>query len=210
MKKIWNLLWIGCLCCLMTAGCGNSTSPSTDAMNDLKELLSLIDDKETPSETVPASEGTVTTNESSEIQSADAEEESTKNDNTSNMEYVPETEKADTTEEIPGSTNAGEASTKAQEENDTASNSNGIRPEFKEALDSYEAFFDEYIAFMKKYSTSDDIMSMLTDYVNYLTQYAETMEKMSALESDDLSPAELAYYIEVTTRINEKLLKAAI
>lgn len=81
----------------------------------------------------------------------------------------------------------------------------GIGAEFKEAMDSYEAFFDEYCAFMKKYAESENAADLLADYTNYMTQYLETMEKFEALE-DDLSDVELKYYLEVSTRISQKLL----
>ena len=84
----------------------------------------------------------------------------------------------------------------------------GIRPEFKEAMDSYEVFFDEYITFMKKYKESSNAASMITDYTNYMTKYADTMNKMNALADGELSTAESAYYIEVTARINKKLIDA--
>ena len=92
-----------------------------------------------------------------------------------------------------------------QEASETVSN-NGIRAEFKEAMDSYEVFFDEYISFMEKYNESANATSMLTDYTNYMTKYADTMNKMSALNNSEMSTAESAYYIEVTTRINKKLI----
>lgn len=84
-----------------------------------------------------------------------------------------------------------------------------IRPEFKEAMDSYEAFFDEYVDFMKKYQESGSPISMLVDYTNYLTKYTDMMGKMNKLGEDDLTTAELAYYIEVTGRITQKLLEVA-
>lgn len=85
----------------------------------------------------------------------------------------------------------------------------GIRPEFKEAMDSYEAFFDEYIAFMEKYANTTDPTAMLSDYMDFMTRYIEAMEALEAINEDDLSSAELAYYLEVMTRINQKLLSAA-
>ena len=85
----------------------------------------------------------------------------------------------------------------------------GVTPVFKEAMDSYEAFFDEYIAFMSKYVESDDTTSMLADYTKYLTQYADTMSKMDAMNESELSAADSAYYIEVQTRITQKLLEVA-
>ncbi len=86
----------------------------------------------------------------------------------------------------------------------------GMRPEFKEALDSYEDFFDEYCAFMKKMKDNPDDLSLLGEYTEYLTQYSETMEKMGELDDGEMNDAELKYYLEVTNRINEKLLDAAL
>lgn len=103
-----------------------------------------------------------------------------------------------------------------EETDDTESNSDtpappptGIRLEFKEALDSYEAFFDEYIEFMEKFSNSDNTLGMLADYASFLTKYTETLSAMTALDDGELSEEEAAYYLEVTTRINQKLLSIA-
>ncbi len=85
-----------------------------------------------------------------------------------------------------------------------------IRPEFKEAMDSYEAFFDEYCEFMKKYMESDDLLSMMTDYASYMAQYSETMDKLEKMGEEEMSDAESAYYLEVMTRINTKLMEVAI
>ena len=87
----------------------------------------------------------------------------------------------------------------------------GLRPEFKEAMDSYEAFFDEYIAFMERYSASDGSdLSILADYATYMSRYAEMMEDFEAWENEEMNAAETAYYIEVQTRINQKLMDAAV
>ena len=95
--------------------------------------------------------------------------------------------------------------------NDDASNSaelvNGMRPEFKEAMDSYEAFFDEYCAFMKKYNSSENPASMLSDYMSFLSRYTETMSKLDEISDDEMNNAELLYYMEVMERINQKLLE---
>lgn len=86
----------------------------------------------------------------------------------------------------------------------------GMRPEFKEAMDTYEAFFDEYIAFMKKYAESDGTdLTLLSDYADYMSKYAETMEAFEAWENKELNTAETAYYVEVQTRISQKLLQVA-
>lgn len=85
----------------------------------------------------------------------------------------------------------------------------GMRPEFKEALDSYEEFFNEYVEFMKKYMNSTDTVGMLKDYTEYMSKYADMMQKLEKLGDEEMNTAEAAYYLEVTTRINKKLLEVA-
>lgn len=86
----------------------------------------------------------------------------------------------------------------------------GMRPEFKEAMDSYETFFDEYVSFMEKYvSTDGNDLALLADYTNYLRKYEEMMEALEAWDSEDMNTEELAYYIEVQSRINQKLLEVS-
>ena len=85
-----------------------------------------------------------------------------------------------------------------------------MRPEFKEALDSYEEFFDEYCEFMKEYAENPTDLKLLADYATFMTQYTETMTKMEALDDGEMNDAETLYYIEVTTRISQKLLEASV
>ena len=86
-----------------------------------------------------------------------------------------------------------------------------IRPEVKEALDSYEAYMDEYIAFMERYQAADatDMVAMMGDNTDMLSRYAEFAEKIDALGESELTNAELAYYLEVTNRVSQKLLSVA-
>ena len=86
-----------------------------------------------------------------------------------------------------------------------------IRPEVKEALDSYEGYMDEYVAFMERYKAADatDMVAMMGDYTDMLSRYAEFSEKIDALGESELTNAELAYYLEVTNRVSQKLLRVA-
>ena len=86
-----------------------------------------------------------------------------------------------------------------------------IRPEVKEFLDAYEACMDEYVEFMQKYMNADptSMVSMMSDYYSILTRYTEFAEKMDAFDESELTNAELAYYIEVTSRVSQKLLTVA-
>lgn len=87
-----------------------------------------------------------------------------------------------------------------------ASASGEVTPSFKEYMDSYEAFFDEYIAFMNKYEESTDYTpEMLDDFNTYMEQYTDMTTKMNEVDTDALSPADLAYYNEVNARVYEKL-----
>lgn len=84
---------------------------------------------------------------------------------------------------------------------------NGMRREFKEAMDSYESFYDEYCAFMKKYSANPTDLTLLGKYTDMLTKLSDMDEKFEAWENADLNNAELKYYIEVNSRIATKLLE---
>lgn len=85
-----------------------------------------------------------------------------------------------------------------------------IRPEFKEYMDSYEEFIDEYIEFMEKYEKADSTSAalMLADYARLMERYTDFTEKLDAMDENDYTKAEWAYYLEVTNRVNQKLLKA--
>lgn len=83
-----------------------------------------------------------------------------------------------------------------------------IRPEFQQAMDSYEAFFDEYCDFMRRYSESDGTdLDLLADYADIMEQYAQVTTNFSSWDGDDLTAAELALYLDVQTRVNQKLLE---
>lgn len=92
----------------------------------------------------------------------------------------------------------------------TAELVDGMRPEFKKAMDSYEEFMNEYCEFMKKYAESDSTdMELLTDYTNYMSKYAEVVEDFEAWDDGEMNTAETEYYLEVQTRVNKKLLEVA-
>ena len=86
-----------------------------------------------------------------------------------------------------------------------------IRPEVKDFLDSYEGFMDEYAAFMERYENADagDLAAMMGDYASFMSRYADFAEKLEAMDESELTTAELAYYMEVTSRTSQKLLLAA-
>ena len=85
---------------------------------------------------------------------------------------------------------------------------NEIRPEVRAFLDAYEGCMDEYVEFMQKYlsAESGDMIAMMSDYYRILARYTEFTEKMDAFNDSELNHAKLAYYIEVTGRVSQKLL----
>lgn len=85
----------------------------------------------------------------------------------------------------------------------------GIDPAFKEAMDEYESFMDGYVDFMAKYLDSDDVLAMAVDYAKWMADYADMAEKFEAVDDGSLNDAELAYYLEVSSRVNAKLATVA-
>ena len=88
---------------------------------------------------------------------------------------------------------------------------NGIRPEFKKAMDDYEAFFDKYIDFMDRYenASTTELMGLMAEYVQYMADFTEAMEALDEMENQEMSTEETLYYAQVTSRISQKLLAVA-
>ena len=119
----------------------------------------------------------------------------------------PVTDEVEEKESEPEESAEPEPTTEATE---TPLSQNEIRPEFKEYMDSYEEFMDEYIEFMEKYEKADSTSAalMLVDYARLMGRYTDFAEKLDAMDESDYTKAEWAYYMEVTNRVNQKLLKA--
>ena len=92
--------------------------------------------------------------------------------------------------------------------NNATENASGVSPEFKAALDSYERFFDEYIAIMNRMKSNPSDLSILSQYADYMGRYADMLQKFEAMEKQDMTKEEMAYYLEVSNRITQKLLNA--
>lgn len=85
----------------------------------------------------------------------------------------------------------------------------GIRPEFKEAMDSYEAFYTEYCAFMKEYSENPIDLTLLSKYSDMLIKAEEMNEAFEAWDEDELNNEELKYYLDVNNRVMKMLVDVA-
>lgn len=121
----------------------------------------------------------------------------------SEADVTPTTEKtAQTT-----ASNAATAATTKNSNNDEYVD--GMRKDFKEAMDSYESFMNEYVEFMKKYKANPSDLSLLADYSSFMSRYADFVEKFDSWENQDLNTKESAYYIDVQARVSKKLLEVA-
>ena len=104
---------------------------------------------------------------------------------------------------------AASENTENGESDTNAKLADGMRPEFKDAMDSYEAFYDEYCDILKKYTENPSDMKLLADYTDMLAKAAEMAEKFDAWENNDLNSVELKYYLDVNNRVTQKLLDVA-
>lgn len=117
-------------------------------------------------------------------------------------------------EEAEAATTDDAAATDASADDSSAASdepaySDEVSPDFKEAMDAYEAFIDEYVEFMKTYSAADDPTVLLAEYSDIMTRYAEYMYWIDSIDESELSPADEAYYLEVTGRVTQKLAEVA-
>ena len=84
----------------------------------------------------------------------------------------------------------------------------GVSAEFKNTMDEYEAFFDDYVEFMQMYKESNDV-AMMGKYAEMMNQYVVSMQALENMDTESMTVAEQAYYIEVMSRISQKLLLAS-
>lgn len=121
-----------------------------------------------------------------------------------------ETNGAETAQESETSSEAKQEEESTEKPGDSAELVDGMRPEFKKAVDSYEEFMNEYCEFMEKYAESDGTdAGLLADYADYMSKYADMAENFEAWDDGEMNEAETAYYLDIQTRINEKLLEVA-
>jgi len=106
------------------------------------------------------------------------------------------------------STSNKDTETSTKEDNSSNDKVDGMRIEFKEAMDSYEEFMDEYVDFMEKYSESNGSdLKLITEYSEYMSKYSKMVEKFEKWEDEDLNSAETAYYLKIQSRVSKKLLE---
>ncbi len=108
------------------------------------------------------------------------------------------------TEEAEPADTAEEAS-----DEDSSADSGVLSPEFKKTMDDYEAWFDHYCEVMKKYQDNPSDLELMSEVTDLLSEETTMLEQMENMDESEMNSAELAYYIEVTARIEKKLLEVA-
>ena len=121
------------------------------------------------------------------------------------------TEAAVTSTVAPTETEAQTTAPVVTEETETtqAELIDGMRPEFKNAMDSYEEFMNEYCEFMEEYDKNSSDLSVLAEYAELMIKYEKSVADFEKWEEDTLNDAESAYYLEVSTRVLQKLSAVA-
>lgn len=108
-----------------------------------------------------------------------------------------------------GGSNTGNETKEPTQSENTGDAADGIRPEFKEAMDSYEAFYTEYCEFMKDYSENPTDLTLLAKYADMLVKAEEMNEAFEEWDEDDLNNEELKYYLDVNNRVMKMLVDVA-
>ena len=205
-KKL--LIPLFCLCLIFMTSCGGNKTASNDADN-----VTLPSQEEV----TPNSRNTAKHKDNARDDDAERTEEKLEDFREDVEKIKSKDAQSDAQTPNPEKTN-DDADKDNADKNDAAENEkanentelvDGMRPEFKEAMDSYEAFYDKYCDIIKKYSENPTDLRILADYTDMLTKSAEMREKFDAWEDSDLNNAELKYYLDVQNRIAKKLLEAA-
>ncbi|MBP3898971.1 MAG: hypothetical protein J6D57_14210 [Mogibacterium sp.] len=123
----------------------------------------------------------------------------------SSADYLPDFEKVMASAKLVASESA--ESSAGEESSDI--DSGLLSPEFKKTMDDYEAWFDHYCEVMKKYQEDSSNIELLSEMTDLLSEETEMLEQMENMDQSQMNSAELAYYIEVTARIEKKLLEVA-
>lgn len=123
---------------------------------------------------------------------------------------APEEEPA-ATETVEMETEESEPADTAEEasDEDSSADSGVLSPEFKKTMDDYEAWFDHYCEVMKKYQDNPSDLELMSEVTDLLSEETTMLEQMEDMDESEMNSAELAYYIEVTARIEKKLLEVA-
>jgi len=132
------------------------------------------------------------------------------NDDTSTAEQEAiTTEESSAAEETAPSEEAAPSEDAEESSNETETGSGVLSPEFKKTMDDYEAWFDHYCEVMKKYQDDPSDLELLSEMSELIAEEGTMFDEMENMDESEMNTAELAYYLEVTARIEKKLLEVA-
>lgn len=204
MKRIASLLLVLVMACSAITGCGQNNTPQRTEPPFIDTPKSEPEDTEKTSE---ASKTEPPETEPTTTQPPETEPTTTQPPETEPPKTEPPATQPPKTD--PPETEPPVVVTTPEPTNNDGNMINGMRADFKKAMDDYEAFIDEYIEFMKKYGESDgSSLTLLADYLEFLEKYNEMSESMDKWESEDMNDIERAYYLEVLARCNKKMLES--
>ena len=124
----------------------------------------------------------------------------------STSDYLPDFEKViKSAKQTEADSEVSSLDEKASDDSDSAL----LSPEFKKTMDDYEAWFDHYCEVMKKYKEDSSNLELLSEMTDLLTEETKMLEELENMDQSEMNNAELAYYIDVTARIEKKLLEVA-
>lgn len=113
---------------------------------------------------------------------------------------------ASTNSKNPAQTVKQSFSTPEPEKNSAAQ---GLRPDFKKAMDDYEAFYNQYCDLLKKVNENPLDFSLLQDYSSFLLKADEVDKSFEAWDDSEMTTAEIAYYLDVQNRVMKRCLEFA-
>lgn len=120
-----------------------------------------------------------------------------------------EPESATDTETVVESESESETETETETEPESETEPeliDGMRAEFKNAMDAYEKYVDKFAVFMRNYDNGGrgDI-SLLSDFVKFMSGIETEKTKFAAWQENGLNEAETAYFADVAARTDEIL-----
>lgn len=84
-----------------------------------------------------------------------------------------------------------------------------VKSDFQTLMDDFEKYLDEYCTFIEEYSKAEpsEQMTMASEYMRIATEYMEIAEKVQAIDTDELSTDDAAYYLEVMGRCGARMVE---
>ena len=84
----------------------------------------------------------------------------------------------------------------------------GMRPEFKKAMDSYEEFYKHYCNVLTKFAENPTDLTILAEYTKLMGEAADMTAAFEAWDENEMNTEEALYYIEVNGRVSQMLIEA--